>query len=270
MNPTESDPFGGVSGVVEASKLEQSEERLKVAILGKPKSGKSWFAATAPPPVLVYDFDDRKESLAGKPGVHAKTLRDTMRAPTVVKAIEEDLSNFQYRKLKGQAIPKSFVFDTVTNLIPAIKHDYLQYNPKDGRAIRLGGGMSIQIGTSYDLINTTVGFLNYIITEFSALGNVILVFHERDEKDKAESTPKETKYTGLITVDPQYVANILTVFNEVFRITVDFQGRFSVRTKPNQDVIASTTLLVDADEPPNLLDMIAKHRQRKLEQASKN
>ena len=45
------DPFAGIQNVRLASTLSQTD-RLKIAIVGKPKSGKSWFAASAPPPVM--------------------------------------------------------------------------------------------------------------------------------------------------------------------------------------------------------------------------
>jgi hypothetical protein len=258
-------PFQGIEGIKDASKIEATD-RLKAAILGKPKSGKSWFASTAPAPVLFYDFDDRAESLAGKEGVFIKTLVDTQLKPTVLAELEKDLSLFQYKKLKGESIPTSFVFDTVTNLLTYIKHAYLQSNPKDGRALRLGGNL-VQIGMSYDWINVANRFLDYIITEYSALGNVILVFHEKDEKDQAESKPNDTRYTGLITVNPQFIAPILSKFNEVFRITVKAtktETLYTVDCKPTDEVLASTSLLLDATEPPNLMQMVAKHKQRKL------
>jgi len=267
------DPFEGITGAIDATGIEQTEH-IKAAILGAPKSGKSWFAATAPGPVLVYDFDDRAISLAGKSGVKVKTLRDTLDSPTVITALETDISLFKYRKLKNQPIPTTFVFDTVSNLISnGIKNEYLRNNPKDGRSFKMGNSSRVQIGVSYDLINVTTQFLNYLLTEYNALGNVIFVFHEKDEKDKAESKPNEAKYTGLVTIEPQFAANILTLFNEVFRIQAigsriaNTPATYTVTCKPNVEVTASTTLLVDATEPPNLMDMILKHRQRKLEQA---
>jgi hypothetical protein len=86
------------------------------------------------------------------------------------------------------------------------------------------------------------------------------VFHEKDEKDRTESTATETKFTGLVTTDPQYLQNSLSLFNEVYRITVDGNKNYKVICKPNWDVLASTTLMIDAEEKPDLLAMIAKHK----------
>ena len=189
--------------------------------------------------------------------------------------LESDLSILKYRKAQGKPIPDTYIFDTVSNLITnGLLNSYLKENPKDGRAIALGGtNKQQQIGSLFDRINVTMKFLEYILTEYSALGNVIFVFHERDEKDKAESKKDEIKYTGQITIEPQFAANILTLFNDVFRIRVvgsaiaNTLPKYEVYCKPNYEVItASTTLLVDTIEPPNLVEMIRKHELRKAEQ----
>src|SRR6185437_55982 len=257
--------FAGIAGAIPASSIQETK-RLKAAIIGPPKNGKSWFAATAPGKKLVYDFDDRAISLAGKPDTVIKTLRDTLSNPTVVAALESDISNFKYKKAQGKPIPDTYIFDTVSNLISnGIVNAYLKENPNDGRKIKLGGTNPQQIGISFDRINVTMRFLDYLLTEYSALGNVIFVFHERDEKDKAESKKDDIKYTGLVTVEPQFAANILTLFNDVFRITVRGSAipntlpTYNVYCRANNEVTASTTLLVDAVEPPSLVDMIAKH-----------
>lgn len=273
--PQVDDAFAGIAGAIPATSMQESK-KLKAAIIGPPKNGKSWFAATAPGKKLVYDFDDRAISLAGKPDTVVKTLRDTLTSPVVVAALESDISNLKYRKTQGKPIPDTFIFDTVSNLIAnGIVNAYLKENPKDGRQIKLGGTNPQQIGISFDRINVTMRFLDYLLTEYSALGNVIFVFHERDEKDKAESTKDATKYTGLITVEPQFASNILTLFNDVFRILVKGSGvpgtlpLYQVYCRATNEVTASTTLLVDAVEPPNLMDMIRKHEQRKLELLNK-
>jgi len=267
--------FAGIAGAIPASSIQETK-RLKAAIIGPPKNGKSWFAATAPGKKLVYDFDDRAISLAGKPDTVIKTLRDTLSNPTVVAALESDISNFKYKKAQGKPIPDTYIFDTVSNLISnGIVNAYLKENPNDGRKIKLGGTNPQQIGISFDRINVTMRFLDYLLTEYSALGNVIFVFHERDEKDKAESKKDDIKYTGLVTVEPQFAANILTLFNDVFRITVRGSAipntlpTYNVYCRANNEVTASTTLLVDAVEPPSLVDMIAKHEKRKLELQTK-
>ncbi len=264
-------PFEGVTGAIDALSI-PLDGHYKISIQGRPKTGKSKFAVTMPGSKMVYDFDDRAISIQGTPDTMIRTLKDTLNNPTAVAQIETDLSNFKYRVKQGKPIPETFIFDTISNFIDnGIKFAYLKENPKDGRALRLAGALNIQVGISFDRINTTVRYLDYLLTEFAALGNVIFVFHERDEKDKAESKPLEPRYTGLVTIEPQFCANILTFFNEVFRMEVIGSGvantpaKYLVSCKPNNEVTASTTLLVDAVELPNLADMIAKSKAKKLE-----
>src|SRR6266404_1570845 len=44
--------------------------KLKIALVGKEKNGKSRLAATGRPNVLVHDFDNRAEALQGRRGVY--------------------------------------------------------------------------------------------------------------------------------------------------------------------------------------------------------
>jgi hypothetical protein len=272
--PTNLDPFEGISGAIKASDI-PLDGRFKIAIQGRPKTGKSKFAVTIPGSKIVYDFDGRAMSIAGTSDCLVRTLKDTQANPTACTQIETDLSNFKYRKTKGLPIPENYIFDTVSNFIEnGIKFAYLKENPKDGRSLTLAGSLRVQIGISFDRINVTTRYLDYLLTEFSQLGNVIFVFHERDEKDKAESKPNDPRYTGLVTVEPQFAANILTFFNEVFRMQVTGSGvanspaKYEVYCKPTNECTASTTLLIDTVEIPNLADMIAKSKARKIQQVS--
>src|SRR5882757_8650131 len=68
-------------------------DRMKVAICGDPKTGKSNVVArTARKPLLVYDFDDRAESIAGTKDTIIKTLVDLQDDnPIAWAAFESDL-----------------------------------------------------------------------------------------------------------------------------------------------------------------------------------
>ena len=96
---------------------------------------------------------------------------------SVVSSLESDLSILKYRKAQGKQIPDTYIFDTVSNLITnGIVNAYLKENPKDGRAIALGGTNKQQIGISFDRINVTMKFLEYILTEYSALRKCYFCF----------------------------------------------------------------------------------------------
>ena len=257
-SPVAGNPFANMKGI-SATEIQQ-HEWLKIAILGKPKTGKSTLMSTAPKPIRVYDFDDRSESLAGKEGLFI------LSRPSMLD-VEQDLSILKANKIKKIPLPATIAFDSVTYMNRAMEEELFRQDPKLARTIRVGNSTSVKIRNSWDVINGIQRYIEYLIAEFSTLGvNIIFVFHEKDEKDRAESTTNETKYTGLVTTDPQYLANSLSLFNEVYRITVDGNKKYKVTCKPNWDVTASTTMLLDAEEAPDIMAMIEKHKQRRAAQ----
>lgn len=263
--PTLGNPFANMSKGIKSEDI-KAEDYLKIALMGKQKSGKSWFAATAPKPIRYYDWDDRAESLEGKPGMYISS------APSLTMLdVETDLSVMKAAKAKGQALPATVVHDSVSFMKVAMENEIRRNAPGLFRTIRVGNSTSVFIGADWDVINGIQRYVKYLISEYTTLGiNQIFVFHERDEKDKAESTPSAAKYTGFITVDPQYLAETLSLFNEVYRITVDGSkpnqpAQYRITCKPNSEVLASTTMMLDAEEKPDLMAMIAKHRQKREE-----
>jgi AAA domain len=253
--------FEGISGAKPAVDI-HAGGHLKIAIVGKPKAGKSWFATTAPGPVLAYDFDNRAESLAGKEGVQVKTLIDADQiSPTAFKAIEADLNILKYRKSQGKPIPASYVFDSVTYLKKAIENELFTQGLAY-RSIKLSPTSSVRISKNWDAVNGVEAAMQYLITEFGALGNIVFVFHEKPEKDVTESKPEQTAYTDQITVDPQYLAKILSRFNEVYRIEIDSSQKHVVTCRPGYQFTASTSLNVDKQEEPNIQNMLKKHQSR--------
>jgi len=265
-----SDPFAGLSGLINPAQI-ASEAWLKIAIIGEPKTGKSWMASTAPGPTLIYDFDGRAASLRGKPNVMVKTVQDISQvSPWAMAEVEKDLNNFKYRKSKGLPNPTTFVFDSVSYMKKAMENELMKQMGKDYyREIKLSPISILRVPQGWDVINGVKGYLEYLVAEFGTLGNIICVFHVRDEKDRDKSTAKETAYTGKLTVDPQYLASVLSVFNEVYYISVDSGGRYKVVVKPNYECRASTTLLLDANEEPDIQAIIAKHKKRLAEPVKK-
>lgn len=251
---TAPNPFTGLKGVTGESI--QANERLKIAILGKPKSGKSWLAATAPGPIRYYDFDDRAESLEGKPNLFLLTTRNIL-------DVETDLSIFKANKIKKLPIPATVVFDSVTYMHRAMEEEIFRQDSSLARTIKVSSQTTIRLRKGWDVINGVQRYIEYLISEFSPLMNVIFVFHEKPEKDYTESTPELAKFTDLVTVDPQYLAKSLSLFNEVYRITVDGNQKYTCFCKPNWDVSASTTMLLDKEEKPNIMEMIEKHKTKR-------
>lgn len=256
LPPSFETAFGGVSG----TSLEQ-EARLKIALVGEPKTGKSWFTATSPGHKLIFDFDDRAESLAGKPNLTIKRNASWL-------DVETSLSIAKAMKAQKKPIPDTYVFDSVTYLVDAIRKEAIRQNPGSFREFKIGN-YKAQIPSGWDMVSATQNALRYLIAEFSPLGHIIFVYHERPEKDKAKSQPDKPVYTGDITVDPQFLSNTLSLFNEVFRIKQDYTGKYEVQcryTGAQDKFNAATTMLLDATEPPNLLAMIEKHRKARAAQ----
>jgi hypothetical protein len=264
--------FEGITGAKPATDM-TAHKFLKVALVGKPKTGKSWTAATMPGTVLIYDFDERADSLVTLPedikqNIQVKTLHDQDQAkPTAFAELEADLSKLQYRKSQCKPIPDSYVFDSVTYLKQAILNQAFQTGLAF-RSLRLTMTKSICVSKNWDAVNTVDAAVDYLITEYSQLGNICFIFHEKPEKDYTESTPEATAYTEQITVDPQHLAKVLSRFNEYFRIKLNSQQKYEVTCKPSAEFPGATTLLIDQVEKPNINDLLKKHRERlaKLQQ----
>jgi hypothetical protein len=122
------------------------------------------------------------------------------------------------------------------------------------------GNTTVRIPSHYDIINGNRAYMEYLLGRLSELGNVIAIFHEMDEKDAQSSTKEQKAYTGRKTVQPQYLSSLLSLFNDVFRITIDYSGNRIVAVQPSSDFMASTSMRLDATESANLADMIAKHK----------
>ena len=254
------DPFAGINGTVSTGDIVVGD-RFKIAIVGKPKSGKSWMASTAPGPILYYDFDDRSESIAGKANIRVKTLidRDPLK-PTAIAELESDLNTLKYAKSQGKPIPKTFVLDSMTWMIQAISNELFKQEPTLYRDVKVTGTRRMRISQGYDYWNGLKQYVNYIVGEFASLGNLVTVWHSRDEKDKAESTKTETKYTGRLTVEPQSLESVLSTINHVFFVEVDEMGRYIVTTQPTMEIPASTTMRLPKETVPDINAMLELHR----------
>jgi hypothetical protein len=142
------------------------------------------------------------------------------------------------------------------------------------RGIKVGNSTTVHVGQGWDVVNGIQRYMKYLIAEYSSLGiNQIYVFHERDEKDKAESTPEKTAYTGMLTIDPQYLLETLSLLNEIYHIKVDAtkpnKTNYVVECRPTNDITASTTMMLDYTEPPDLMAMIKKHQTKRAELEAK-
>jgi AAA domain len=258
-----SKPFEGLTSGILGEEV-RADGHLSIAIVGPPKSGKSWLASTAPQPILYYDFDNRKESLRGKSGLNIITLYDSSQAnPTVISTIEGDLSTIKYRVEKGEEIPKTVVFDSMTHFKKCIENSLMKQMGKGTfREISIAPGHVMRQPVGWDVINGVEQYLYYFIAEWRSLMNIIIVFHEKDEKDNVNSTEKVKAYTGMKVVDPQYLNKCLTVFNEVWRIDYNVgSSKYEVQITADGNFRASTVLELEGIQEPNIQQMLEKHKQ---------
>jgi len=254
--------YENISGLIDLG----AESKYKIAIVGVPKAGKSWLAYTAPAPLYTFDFDTRSESLKEfcrkykRTDISGKSYWDkNPNAPNAMDQVEADISAFEYDKQRGKEIPKTYVLDSMTYMRTAMEHTLIYQQQQLSRKIKIGSTV-LNIPQGWDIINGLRAYMDYIVGRLSELGNVIAVFHETDETDKAKSTKEVRAYTGMKTVQPVYLATVLSLFNDVFRVSVDYSGKRIVTTSPTSDFMCSTSMKLDPTESPNLADMIAKHQ----------
>jgi hypothetical protein len=239
-----------------------TEPPLKVAIVGEPGVGKSWFAATFPTPVLDLDFDGRKSSLAGKKDVYVKSYVDiNTNSPMAISELEKDLNTWEYDKKQGKEIPATFVLDSMTYCRKFTEAELIRQQSTLGRILKVGTSQ-LKIGTGWDIINGNRAYLEYIINRLGDLGNVVAVFHSQDEKDNVKSTKDTKAYTGRVTIQPQYLNTLLSLFNDVYIIDVDYSGKRYVQTGITNEFIGKCSLkgLNEKTEEPDFAKMLAKHR----------
>lgn len=234
-------------------------DHMKIALVGEPKIGKSWLAATAPEP-WFFDFDDRLNSLHGKP-ISGKTYFDYKQTnPTAWLTFEQDLSMFEYHNSQKKPIPKTFVLDSGQNMCQACENYIHMVNPSMRKELKVGASV-FYASNSWDTYNLEHPMLQDAISRLYQLGNVILTLHEAPE-EAPESTAKNPIFTGRLTVYPVRCRKLLPIFNDQWRLISDNGIRRVITDISDYKFTASTTLLLDSKEEPDIQKMIAKHQSR--------
>jgi AAA domain len=271
--------------MIEGHSLEQesSTERLRVAVVGKEKHGKSWLIATAPGNTLILDYDQRAASLAGRKGVFASTFKDPQ-WPKMPEVAEETLdviscleSSLDLSKLTSKnkkllpTVPEGTLVDNVAvdstgSLAQCVMRYELYNSPALRRDLKIGPNMEVHIPKSFDAWKAEMDAVGAIIMRLFALPiNIFCTFHEADEEAN-DSTDEKPRYTGRTTIYPVRYRGLLKYFNEVWRVKLtpipSSNGvRYLPRVYPLPDFAfdSATTMLLDAVEEPNIAQMISKH-----------
>lgn len=255
----------GIQGLTSASNVTNTD-RLKVAICGEKKSGKSKLIAdTARKPLLHYDFDDRRESIAGATDTIIKTLIDSdSTTPQAWGVLESDLASLEYAKRNGNLPLKSLALDSATYL-RQIAENQMMRDTNQMRSSKIGL-TSYRIAQGWDAVNYVHRMLYQLLRRLFALDiDIYVVFHTRNEKDRVKSTKEETIYTDRLTVDPQNLDILLPMFNETWRTYVDVDGNFKLQVRQDWRFNASTALKIGENygvEEPNIQALLEKNAKR--------
>ena len=245
-------------------------DRLKVAVCALQKTGKSYLVAhTARKPLLHYDFDDRRESIAGAKDTIIRTLvdRDSTH-PTAYSKLISQIGDLEYLKNKGELPIKSICLDSMTYLRKYLGYQIMHdTNLKRTRKI---DGRDVNIPQGWDEVTVARTELTTLFRRLFALDlDVYAIFHIIPQKDKAKTEKVQdvagnivevTAYTGRWTVDPQHLEEILAIFNEVWRCYIDASGDFKIQVRPDEYFQAATALKnVEKIENANIAELLAKH-----------
>lgn len=264
----------------EIASMEKAQpfETLKLVLAGRQKSWKSLTAATGRKPVLFFDFDLRREALAGKPGVHVVTFREPGEAFKLPEAYENlidvlTLLEEHECRLKplGFDVPddlrvKTIVIDSISTLGRAAMKFALYGTPEIRRTINVGGKRDFNIPMNFDAWAAEMDMVIEIVLRTMGLGvDTTIVLHLADE-EAPESTIKDKLYTGRKVVFPVRYRHLLTYFNEVWmmKLIPDPDGGRSwvgcAQTRPDYLFDSATAMLLDHDEVrPNIEALIQKH-----------
>ena len=253
--------YPGISGISDAAAIDPLE-RFKLAIVGPVKTGKSWLAATFPGNKYFFDFDNRKQSLAGKPNVSVKTYQDTIQTmPKALNEMEKDVKMFEYLYSQKKPTPDVYVLDSMTWWVKACENELMKSVSRLQRDIKLSNKV-VPVAAGWDVITATRNMMEDAMSRLLVMGHVICIFHEEPEKDIINSTAEVKAYTGRYAVHPFYLRTLLSTFNETWRIQIK-NGEYIVICKPTSDFGASTTLNIGDWERADIEKIFEKHKLNK-------
>lgn len=238
-------------------------DRIKAAVCGDQKTGKSnLIAKTARKPLLIYDFDDRRESISGAEDTIVKTLIDVHSSePTVWGKFETDIGALEYLRDEKKLAFRSLALDSMTFLRKYAENQMMKDTKGTLQRKTKIGVQDYLISQGWDSVNYTQRMIEEMLRRVFALGvDIYCVFHTRPEKDRVRSTKENTVFTDQLTIEPQNLASVLSMFNEVWRTYVDGSGNFKLQVKPDYHFGAATALQnLSGEEDQDIQKLLEKH-----------
>lgn len=270
---------------------EVSSDLLHVAVVGPESNGKSILCTTAPGVKLFMDYDQKKQTLAGKKDVYAITFKNpgsgfmlpdaAEEVLDVMTALETSLDLFNLKDKRGAklfpdvpegTIVKNLIHDSMASLGKLVM-DYELYSSGDlKREIKIGPKLSINIPKNFDAWNAEMkGVESVVMRSFALPINVFCTFHERAE-EAPDSSIERPKFTGRVSLYPvRYKDLLLKYFTDIWRVKLTNVGGVyipRVYVLPDFSHDNASSMRLDAVEEPSITAMIAKHKQRSGPQVS--
>lgn len=265
--------------------------KLKLAIVGHEKNGKSRLAATGRPYVLVHDFDNRAEALQGRPGVVVLSyvepqwpkypeaaqlfldilsqLESSLDLHDLIPLLKQRFPGGKYPEVPKGTLVRTNVVDSVQTMGKAFMN-YALAGQKDIRRSVKFAGYEVYLPGGWDAWNAEMAPVESSILRLLALPtDTTVVLHETSE-ETADSTSEKPRFTGRIGVFPVRYQRLIKYFNEVWRVKLtQVAGKDNkmvylprVYPQPNYEFDCATALQLDAVEEPDIRAMIAKHELR--------
>lgn len=233
---------------------ETAFDRLLLILCGAEKSGKSRTAATARKPIVFFDFDKRRQSLAGIKDVYAFTFIDEQwpKMPTGYNDCLTVLSKLENGATMKDLVPgatdtrqpRTIVFDSLASMGKSAGQ-YALYTNKDIRRSLKVGGQEIFMPGGWDAWNAETESVFSAVMRAIALPSkpdIILIFHESAE-EMPDSTPEKPKFTGKLNLYPGRYRIFNKYFSEVWRVTREAGGVVpKIQVIPDYRFTASSNL----------------------------
>jgi hypothetical protein len=266
-------------------------DKLKLALVGREKHGKSRLGSTGRKAVLVHDFDNRAEALSRLPGVYVLSYIEPQwpKFPESAQLFLDILGQLEssldmhdllfFLNAKGirtkydgkvgkETIIRTNMIDSIQTFGKAFQN-YALAGQKDIRREITFSGQKVYLPGGWDAWNAEmIPVENSVLRLLALPSDTIIILHETAE-ETADSTSEKPKFTGRIGVFPVRYQRLIKYFNELWHVKltqVTEAGKLAYKPRvypqPTYEFDAATAMLLDPLEDPDIAAIIVKHEQR--------